>query len=273
MSVYGNLTSGKLLFSDGSKIVIYTITNGAASTTPTVITLTTSTGAAYSVGTQKGSVDVQLMADGTYWVTGKDVPPTHFDASGKYMEQVSSTLGQQAGNSTRFCDFGEKKYMASATYLNKTEGVTITDGAMALLNITNGITDAPVAIYPADGLGTERNIDFATGVEVSVRENKIVDAWIIVEYQGIAYYTYNGEKESAVEGVETNSMQVLYAGNIIRVLGTPAKRISLYSLSGALVADAQGTSEMSTSLLVDGVYIVKVTDITGQTKTLKIVKR
>ena len=273
MSVYGNLTSGKLLFSDGSKIVIYTITNGAASTTPTVITLTTSTGAAYSVGTQKGSVDVQLMADGTYWVTGKDVPPTHFDASGKYMEQVSSTLVQQAGNSTRFFDFGEKKYMASATYLNKTEGVTITDGAMALLNITNGITDAPVAIYPADGLGTERNIDFATGVEVSVRENKIVDAWIIVEYQGIAYYTYNGEKESAVEGVETNSMQVLYAGNIIRVLGTPAKRISLYSLSGALVADAQGTSEMSTSLLVDGVYIVKVTDITGQTKTLKIVKR
>ena len=273
MSVSGNLTNGKLIFSDGSKLLIYTITNGTASTSGTTIQLTNASGAAYSVGTQKGSVDVQLMSDGTYWVTGKDVPPAHFDATGKLIESVASSLVQQGGNSTRLFDFGSKKYMASVTYLNKTS-TTLAEGAMALLNITNGIGEASANIYPEAGLGTTRNTDFATAVEVNVRDSKIVDAWVLVEYQGIAYYTYNGEKESAVDEVEVaEPMRVLYAGNTIRVLGVEAQRISVYSLSGAMVADAQAENELNTSLLVNGVYIVKVTDVNGSTKTLKIVKR
>ena len=42
------------------------------------------------------------MSDGTYWVTGKDLAPTHFDATGKEIEAFSTALFQQHANSQEY---------------------------------------------------------------------------------------------------------------------------------------------------------------------------
>ena len=116
-----------------------------------------------SVGAQKGSVDIERMTDGTYWITGKDLAPTHFDATGKEIEAFSTALFQQAGTSARVFTFGTRKYAAGATYLNKAQ-TSLANGALSLVDFTDGVDKATQQIYPGDGFGGTRNTDFQTAV-------------------------------------------------------------------------------------------------------------
>ena len=272
MSVDGDLTDGRIMFSDGSAIISYKVTNGSVATSPEKIELKNKAGAAMSVGSQKGSVDIERMSDGTYWVTGKDLAPTHFDASGKEIEAFSTALFQQAGTSARVFTFGTRKYAAGATYLNKA-ATSLANGALSLVDYTDGLDKATQQIYPGDGFGGTRNTDFQTAVCCEIKD-KVLNLWILVCNQGIAHYTYNGEKESGVEEiVEQSEAKLVYNGRTVSVVGAEVARISVFSTSGMMVADIQQEKELNVMPLVNGIYIVRAVDIEGNVLTTKFIKR
>lgn len=261
MSVDGDLTDGRIMFSDGSAIISYKVTNGSVATSPEKIELKNKTGAAMSVGAQKGSVDIERMSDGTYWVTGKDLAPTHFDATGKEIEAFSTALFQQHANSTRVFTFGTRKYAAGATYLNKA-ATSLANGALSLVDYTDGVDKATQQVNPTEGFGGTRNTDFQTAVCYEIKD-KVLNLWILVCNQGIAHYTYNGEKESGVEGITTNGNFKAYAvGNTLFIKGIESQMVNIYSATGSVVATGTGNN-VAIGNLAKGIYIVRVTDVNG----------
>lgn len=274
MSVYGNWTSGKLMFSNGSSILVYEVSNGAVNSTPQVIALTDASGNAYSVGAQKGSVDITLNDDGSYWVIGKDKAPTRFDSTGKYIEQVSSSVINGNANAGRFFTYGTQKYMAATTYLNinTSDGnTTLHDGALVLKNITDGIaSDSQPQTYPAEGLGVTRNVQFQQAVCYEIKEY-VLNIWVLSCLQGVAYYTFDGNKSLGVSSPEATPADLLCNGETVTLIGTDAARISLYNLSGTLLATTTDNT-LSISHIPSGLYIIQAVDTAGNVIAKKIMK-
>ncbi|MGM9832758.1 MAG: N-acetylmuramoyl-L-alanine amidase [Candidatus Limisoma sp.] len=265
INTYGDLTNGKLLCSDETNILVFPISNGSISTTYTKVTI------AKTLGTSRlGIADVTLNSDGTFWVTAKDTPPTHVAADGSIIETVNAKYANGHSNAARFITFGTKKYLAAATYLNKSN-TSLAEGALAFTDITNGINAEGVEpqLYPRDndtavGLGTTRNIVFMQDVEYAV-EDKDLHIWTVTEKQGIGYFYYKGEKDSGVKGLTADGAMKAYAvGNTLTVNGVNVQNVKIYSATGALVA-AGTTNKVAIGNLAKGLYIVRVVDNNGQT--------
>ena len=267
VNVSGDLTNGKLIFSDGAKIVTYAVTNGSVATTPTTLTL------AKSLGSYRGLVDITLMSDGTYWLTAKDTPPTHIAADGSIIETVNATYANGYAVGAKIIDFGKNKYMAAMTYLNASN-TTLADGAFTFADITGGINVNEPQTYPQNattGLGATRNTNMTQSL-VSTVENNTLKIWALSSLQGIGYWYYNGESQSAVETISAGAMRIGYNGREVSVTGADAARISVYSTSGAMVADVRGENTLNVSLLARGVYIVRALDRKGNVATSKIMR-
>ena len=265
INTYGDLTNGKLLCCDDTNILVFPISNGSVSKTYSKVTI------AKALGTSGlGLADVTLNSDGTFWVTAKDTPPTHIAADGTIIETVNAKYANGHSTAARFITFGTKKYLAAATYLNKTN-TSLAEGALAFTDITNGINAEGVEpqLYPrsndtAVGFGTTRNLTFMQDVEYAV-EDKDLHIWTVTPQQGIGYFYYKGEKDSGVKGLTADGALKAYAvGNTLTLNGVDAKNVRIYSAAGALVAT--GTSnKVAIGNLAKGLYIVRVVDNNGQT--------
>ncbi|MCI6857106.1 MAG: T9SS type A sorting domain-containing protein, partial [Bacteroidales bacterium] len=265
INTYGDLTNGKLLCCDENNILVFPISNGSVSKTYSKVTI------AKKIGTSNlGLADVTLNSDGTFWVTAKDTPPTHVAADGTIIETVNAKYANGHSTAARFITFGTKKYLAAATYLNKTN-TSLAEGALAFTDITNGINAEGVEpqLYPrsndtAVGFGTTRNDIFMQDVEYAV-EDKDLHIWTVTAKQGIGYFYYKGEKDSGVKGLTADGAMKAYAvGNTLTLNGVDAKNVRIYSAAGALVAT--GTSnKVAIGNLAKGLYIVRVVDNNGQT--------
>ena len=273
LSVSGDLNNGRLwINNDGtSKLLYYTVTNGTASQTPTVINLTKN-GAAFAGGNGRGSAEVVYNSDGTIWLAPKDAVPTLFDASGAYKTSLNSGIvaGNQYGTAMKFIPFGEKQYLATTTYKSGT-----TDGGFTLTNITDGIESASnnLFFYPEAGLGATSNAQRTSSLCYATRnDGHVLDIWVAVTLQGVAYYTYNGEGQSAVEAIAAGAAALRYNGREVSLVGADAARISVYSTSGAMVADVRGENTLNVSLLSRGVYIVRAIDREGNVAVSKILR-
>ena len=270
VNVWGDLTNGKLMFSDGAKLVVYSVTDGTVSTTPTITTLKN------TLGSYRGLSDITLMSDGTYWITAKDTAPTHVAADGSKIETVNTTCANGYAVGAKFIDFGTRKYMAAMTYLNKTS-TTLAEGAFTITDITDGINKNEPQTYPqnaagvAVGLGATRNTNLTQSIVYAI-EDKVLKVWVLSSYQGIGYWYYNGEKVSSVESIAADAMQIRYNGNAVSVVGADAAHIAIYSTAGTLVADVQGENTLDVSSLNRGVYIVSAIDRDGNIATKKIMK-
>ncbi len=218
MSVTGNMTNGAIWLintgtdksdnEDGTtnaavpaKVYKYSVTNGVVNTTPTIISL------AEPIGSQNGCAGITIAADGTLWVDGKNVSPMHFKADGTFIEELPVDVlgtGNSAGaNAIEAISFGSQKYLAATTYVNAAE--TLSNGAIALVSINAGAeTASQVGIYPSNGFGTTRNVQFINALTHSLTDNNTtLNLWGIVAGQGIAYYRYVGNTPSGVENFET----------------------------------------------------------------------
>lgn len=269
MNVWGDLTNGKLLFCDETNIVIFPITDGVVSTTYTKVTIAETLGNA-----NLGMADVTLNDDGTFWVTAKDTAPTHVAADGSIIETVNSKYANGYSTAARFIQYGTKKYLAAATYLNKTN-TSLAEGALALTDITDGINNGEPQLYPckdgeAVGLGTTRNTVFAQDVEFVV-DGKGLHIWSVTEKQGIGYWYYKYGVSSAIDVIDTECALV-YNGNEVTLQGAQAARISVYAVSGTPVADVTDSNTLDVSMLNHGVYIVRAIDCEGNVITRKIMK-
>ncbi|MCI6856389.1 MAG: T9SS type A sorting domain-containing protein, partial [Bacteroidales bacterium] len=127
--------------------------------------------------------------------------------------------------------------------------------------------------YPQAGLGATSNDQRLTSLCYATRnDGHVLDIWVSAAKQGVAYYTYNGESQSAVEAISAGAMRIGYNGREVSVAGADAARISVYSTSGAIVADVRGENTLNVSLLARGVYIVRAIDREGNVATRKVLR-
>lgn len=192
----GDLTNGTLYFAEGkadtdAKVVSYAITNGVASTTPAVLTVTDDG----TTGVQFGlSPRVIPESDGKFWCVGQNYYPTLFDADGLVMASVNSAaLNEEcAGNTFKAFTFKGTSYALATTYeYNATTSERLRKGRAVQLDGTAGWAESTnIGEYPATGLGSTRNTTMSSGIEVAVNGTSGVEMWVLVHNQGIAYYKH-----------------------------------------------------------------------------------
>jgi len=271
MSVSGDLTNGKIWFNFESKLYYYKVTNSTIVTTPTVVNLTKG-GVAFNPGANSAAASIQENADGSLWVSGKDLITARFNASGVWQEDLGSGLLNNAqGSDASFFTFGDKQYAVAVDYLNKT-ATTIAEGAATLVDVTGGIASASTkGKYPTNGLGATRNQSFRSTVLTHVANDKAY-MWVLVPYQGAAHYMYDAVTVGVEEMKDSPNMQIVVGNGILQVRGAELANIDLYSLTGQRIKSAVGVNE----LFIDdlrGVYIVMLKDLNNQITTQKIVIR
>ena len=261
-NLQGDLTNGTLFFAEGkadtdTKVVSYTITNGVASTTPTVLTVTEdgTTGVKFGL-----SPRVIPESDGKFWCVGQNYYPTLFDSEGLVMASVNAEAlkSECAGNTFKAFSFKGSSYGLATTYEpNSTASERLRQGRVVLLDGAAGWAEASnVGEYPSAGLGTTRNTSMSSGVEVAVNGTQGVEMWVLVHNQGIAYYkhgtapTYTYENVpsiSAPSEITITTVEKVAAEQTIAVTGS--------YLTGNITAAISGDSSFSidkTSLGADG---------------------
>ncbi|HOG35749.1 MAG TPA: T9SS type A sorting domain-containing protein [Paludibacteraceae bacterium] len=269
MGVSGTMSSGKIWFGYDSKVFYYTVTNGVAATTPTVINLTKS-GTAYSIGAM-AAVGFEVNNDGSFWAIGKDAYPARFNSSGVWQENFETAAigGPAHGTSARFFNFGTKKYAAVATYLNKS-ATSLAEGCFSLINVTSGIAaEQPVGLYPTNGLGDGRNISFRSQIRSAI-ENDVVHIWVHMPFQGCAYFKYDGKVTVGCKTIENSSMLLYNTHETLFVKGIEAINIDLYTLTGQKIRTVANQNEMSI-LGLQGIYVVVVKDSNNVMRTAKVI--
>lgn len=268
MSASGTISNGKLYFASNEKdgkIYVYTVTNGTASATPTVVTLKDANGAAYDLGGGFAVVEIKVNADGTFWATGKAGVPALFNANGILIRQLSTTAVDNniAGTSYTPFDFGSYKLAAVVTY--KT---SVQQGYLNLVDITNGETSA-TKIKSYDTLGAS-GVSNGTFVTTSIAEvsGSTIHLWVLIPKQGVAKYT--ASTVSGINEIYCNNAEITVSGNCITATG--AKNISLISLTGQIIASTE-SDELSADQATSGIYIAVATFNDGSRLTKKIAIR
>ncbi len=136
---------------------------------------------------------------------------------------------------------------------------------------------APLAKLPANGFGgTEKNSQFLSTVLHSYRhDNKVLDMWVCVPFNGIAHYSYDGGGWSGVENISTDAadFSIVLSNRTACVLGAPCATLQAFTIAGAPVAAAHSQQNLDLSHLSSGIYIIVATDLSGRSKALKVILR
>lgn len=268
MSASGTINNGKLYFASNEKdgkIYVYTVTNGTASATPTVVTLKNANGTAYDLGGGYAVVEIKANADGTFWATGKAGVPALFNANGTLIRQLSTTAVDN--NITGTCytpfDFGSYKLAAVVSY--KT---SVQQGYLNLVDITNGEASA-TKLKSYDTLGAS-GVSNGTFVTTSIAEvsGSTIHLWVLIPKQGVAKYT--ASTVSGIDEIHCNNAEIAISGNRITAAG--ANNISLISLTGQIIASTE-SDELSADKATTGIYIAVATFNDGSRLTKKIAIR
>ena len=275
LSASGNLQNGRFWINNDNtdRVMYYTITNGSVSSKPQTIMLKNANGSAFAGGNGRGACEVVANSDGSFWLVAKDAVPTLFNASGIAQKSmnVSALNGVQFGTAMKIFNFGKRKYVAATTYLSGTS-----NGGFVLVDVTNGIESAEKSnfFYPEKGLGAAVNQQRVSSVCQSTRNSGgILDIWVCVNGQGVAYYTYEGGKPSGVEEIGIADGDLIYNGETVALVGADAKQIAIFSTSGSLVANVIEVNEVCICNLSKGIYIVRAVAGNGSVLTRKIIKR
>ena len=269
MSCSGDINNGKLYFTNNDtsgNVYVYTVTNGKASATPTIITLKKADGTtAYGINDGVAVLDVRAQDDGTIICTGKGGMPTRFTAEGTYKEALTATALDNNTIGTCYYPFTYGQYTLAAA-------VTYTTGAkqgyLNLLNVTDGITKATkIHSYGALGKADVANGTFVT-TAIAKPEGDGIHLWVLIPKQGIAKYSAT-TINSAVESIEAlDSREILctttgfYATNA---------RITVVNLSGVIVAE--GYDHIDKASLAPGFYVVTATYADGMKLAKKVAVR
>ena len=154
------------------------------------------TDAEYTAAVDAGtSPRVIAQADGKFWIIGRAIYPKLVSASGNVEVTIDSDVlnGIIDGNDFYPFTFKGKQYAFATTYA--TGSSTVTACRAVLIDASNGWANAVnVGEYPAEGLGTTRNINLNTGIEVDVNGEAGVEMWVNCSLQGIAHYRYGTAK-------------------------------------------------------------------------------
>lgn len=209
MGVYGNLNNGKISFSDGKKVAYFTTSGGSVNTTPTIITLEKETG---SIAATNEAV---FNADGTFWLADNTTVPTLYTSDGKVSATLPAGLVSNQGSSLMCFNYASgKKYMATITTLGGSANPAWGNGAIRIINLTDGVANATAVgnPMPANGFGDSNWGSSAASTDIAVTltddQNSQVNVWGLVPLQGIAYYKFAGKQVNAVENIAVDAADV-----------------------------------------------------------------
>ena len=254
MSASGTINNGKLYFTSNTgyegKVYVYTVTNGVANPTPSVITLKDASGAAFNYGGSFAVIEIRANEDGTFWATGKNGAPALFNANGTLIRTLNSAAIDGNTYGTSYCPitFGKYKLAAAVTY--KT---SVQQGYLNLINVTDGEASATkLNGYPVLGASGVSNGTFVTTAIAKVDGTKI-HLWTLIPKQGVAKYTAACESVG-VESIVTEDAKVVVCDNKIIVKGVEVSQMSVYTLTGIEVANAN-CEEVATDSLESGIYV------------------
>lgn len=255
MSASGTINNGKLYFTSNTgyegKVYVYTVTNGVANPTPSVITLKDASGAAFNYGGSFAVIEIRANEDGTFWATGKNGAPALFNASGTLIRELNTAAldGNNYGTSYAPFTYGKFKLAAAITY--KT---TVQQGYLNLINVTDGEASATkLNSYPVLGASGVSNGTFVTTALAKVDGSKI-HLWTLIPKQGVAKYTAACEGVGVESVIAEQEASISVYDNKIVINGAEVSAMSIYTLTGIEVAKAQG-NEVATDNLVHGIYV------------------
>ncbi len=269
MSASGTINNGKLYFTSNTgyegKVYVYTVTNGVANPTPSEITLKDSKGAAFNYGGSFAVIEIRANEDGTFWATGKNGAPALFNANGTLIRELNPTALDGNIYGTSYCPITYGKFNLAAAVSYKT---TVQQGYLNLIDVTNGEASASkLNSYPVLGSSGVSNGTFVTTALAKV-EGSTIHLWTLIPKQGVAKYTAKGES-SGVENVEAEEAIITFCGNKVALLGDEASVISVYTLSGAKVAEAT-ENEIEVNDLAHGIYVVVAVTTEGKIISEKV---
>ena len=270
MSASGTINNGKLYFTSNTgyegKVYVYTVTNGVANPTPSVITLKDASGAAFNYGGSFAVIEIRANEDGTFWATGKNGAPALFNASGTLIRELNTAAldGNNYGTSYAPFTYGKFKLAAAVTY--KT---TVQQGYLNLINVTDGEASATkLNSYPVLGASGVSNGTFVTTALAKVDGSKI-HLWTLIPKQGVAKYTATCEGVGVESIVADDDASIVIADNKVAVNGAEVEAISIYSLTGVKVAE-ENANEIATDDLEKGIYVVVAITTEGEILSEKV---
>ena len=270
MSASGTINNGKLYFTSNTgyegKVYVYTVTNGVANPTPSVITLKDASGAAFNYGGSFAVIEIRANEDGTFWATGKNGAPALFNASGTLIRELNTAAldGNNYGTSYAPFTYGKFKLAAAVTY--KT---TVQQGYLNLINVTDGEASATkLNSYPVLGASGVSNGTFVTTALAKVDGSKI-HLWTLIPKQGVAKYTATCEGVGVESIVADDDASIVIADNKVAVNGAEVEAISIYSLTGVKVAE-ENANEIATDDLEKGIYVVVAITTDGEILSEKV---
>ncbi len=270
MSASGTINNGKLYFTSNTgyegKVYVYTVTNGVANPTPSVITLKDASGAAFNYGGSFAVIEIRANEDGTFWATGKNGAPALFNASGTLIRELNTAAldGNNYGTSYAPFTYGKFKLAAAVTY--KT---TVQQGYLNLINVTDGEASATkLNSYPVLGVSGVSNGTFVTTALAKVDGSKI-HLWTLIPKQGVAKYTATCEGVGVESIVADDDASIVIADNKVAVNGAEVEAISIYSLTGVKVAE-ENANEIATDDLKKGIYVVVAITTEGEILSEKV---
>ena len=271
MSASGTINNGKLYFTSNTgyagKIYVYTVTNGTASATPTVITLKNANGTDYDLGGGFAVIDIKVNSDGTFWATGKAGYPALFSASGTLIRQLSAAAvdNNMIGSCYTPFTFGQFSLAAAVSY---TTGVQ--QGYLNLINTTGGEAAATkIKSFPVLGSSGVSNATFVSTALAQVENNK-VHLWTLIPKQGVAKYTATAP--SGIDDIMANDgASIVLSNGVIAVEGAQAADITLVAMTGAIVA--QANEQIDATTISPGIYVAVATLADGSRITAKLAIR
>ena len=270
INAYGTWSDGKILVTNQgtSQVLVYTIKDGTASSTPTVISLKNSDDSDFAGGDGRGSAGIIMNEDGSFWLDGYQKYPTLFNAQGTAQFSLDASLfdNNAYGTAINQINYGNKKYLFATSYLESNK-----NGGFMMYDITNGFSNiiSKNVFYPEEGMGTSGNTQRITNIASTVTEDNTLNVWVCVQGQGIARYTGISKATGLDEISISSSARIVYCDGEVRVVGDEAVEICIYNTLGSLVTSKEAQS-VSTALLLPGVYLVKATNATGGVVTGKI---
>lgn len=190
LSVAGTNKNGRLSFCTPEGLLVFTLTDSKAQTTPQTITLP----ATYS-GLNCES-EVIYNPDGTFWITSKDKTPTLFTAQGALAQTIpTSQLSDTYGSAGKTFLLGQRKYFIATAYKH-TSATTLSEGVIEVLDITDGPAAATrLFSLPQNGLGATRNTNFITSVASQITDKgRTINLWVNIPLQGIAMFQFKGQQ-------------------------------------------------------------------------------
>ena len=272
----GNLNKGGVWYTnaDASALYYYKIQRGKFAASPTAYPFKDANGAAVTLGGEAdsfGAAGILLNDDGTtMWISAQGSAPKKVNKSGVIELSVNNSATGVGG--TAMCEtiYGKMKYLLSTTYKQDYTG-----GQFTIVDITNDYTaTSNHGVFPAEGFGSRNNVEGVSNIFCELTdENFDLNVWVCINGQGVAHYIHKGRLyPSAVEEVadKKGDIKTWKANGTLHIEGINAATISIYSISGHLVATAKNTQEVQIDGLSKGLFIIHATDTNGNQYVSKI---